>query len=139
MDVIMDTKRMLGDRKAQDATNFKAATDFILQLKQFWPQWEGADPDKLAAAALEFGEIDPGDIMVTKEDNEELSEMKAGMEHLKSLVHPSPPTQDEMAMQATGQAPQPTPAPSNTGAVNPLQAGIPANAGALQGVAQGAL
>lgn len=137
MDVIVDTKRMLGDRKAQDATNFKAATDFILQLKQFWPQWEGADPDKLASAALEFGEIDPEDIMVSKEDNEELAEMKDGIEHLKSLVHPSPPNPNEM--QPTGQAPQQAPAPVNAGAVNPIGQSIPANAGALQGVAQGAL
>jgi len=139
MDVIVDTKRNLGDRKAQDATNFKAATDFILQLKQFWPQWEGADPDKLALAALEFGEINPDDIMVTEKGDEEMQALKAEMEHMKSLVHPSPPNPNEMAMQATGQAPQQAPTSSYPGAINPLGQGLPANAGALGGVAQGSL
>lgn len=135
MDVIVDTKRMLGDRKAQDATNFKAATDFILQLKQFWPQWEGADPDKLARAALDFGEINPDDIMPTEQGDDELKAMRAEMEHMKSLVYPPPPNQNEMAMQPTGQAPQQTPASSYDGAANPVGQGLPANAGALAGVA----
>jgi len=135
MDVIVDTKRMLGDRKAQDATNFRAATDFILQLKQFWPDWEGADPDKLAAAALDFGEINPEDIIPTKKNDEDLQELSAQVDHMKNLVHPSPPSPDEMALQTSGQAPVQAPSSTYPGTPNPVGQGLPANAGALEGVA----
>lgn len=135
MDVIVDTKRMLGDRKAQDATNFRAATDFILQLKQFWPNWEGADPDKLASAALDFGEINPDDIIPTKKNDEDLQELNAQVDNMKNLVHPSPPSPDEMDLQTSGQAPIKAPASTYAGATDPVGQGLPANAGALAGVA----
>ena len=130
MDTIVDTKRMLGDLKAQDATNFKAASDFLLQLKQFFPEWKGLDPDKIAGAALEFGSINPDDILVTETGDQESEDRKAQLEHMKNLVNPPPPD-DAMAQQLMAQG--------NAGAAPPVGGGQPPAQNPLAAAAGGML
>jgi len=130
MDVIIDTKRMLGDRKAQDVQNFKAATDFLLQLKQIAPEYQGVDWDKIVVATLDFAEIDSDDILVTEKGSEDTMRRKKLLEQMKANLYPTTDAQ-QMA--------QPEAAQANAGAANPVGKGSPNPQGALQGVANGTL
>ena len=68
-DVIVDSKRMVKDMKAQRVQDFQSAMSFLMQLKQLG--WQGLDDDKVAAKVLEFGEMLPSDLLKdTQEDSE---------------------------------------------------------------------
>jgi hypothetical protein len=62
-DCIVDSKRMLGDMKAQDVQNWQSAANFIMQLVQLG--YKNIDLDKMVSEALEFAEIDPKTIIKT--------------------------------------------------------------------------
>ena len=91
-DVIVDSKRMLGDMKAQDVQNFKAATDFLLQLMQMG--YANLDLDKVATAVLEFADIDPKTLVKTDEGGSEAKEqLKSMLEEMQNLQNPPPPNE----------------------------------------------
>lgn len=126
-DCIVDSKRMLGDLKSQDAQNFKAATDFLLQILQLEMQVNGktsTDFDKIKAETLEFAGIDPKRILKTDEEGSKvLSEVKSLLERMQQTSQPtSPPANAPMAPAPMAPAPSP-PKPGGQGnAQDPLQA-----------------
>ncbi len=132
MDIIVDTKRMLGDLKAQDAQNHKLVNDFLLSLKQIVPEYQNVDWDKMVQANLDFAEIDSNNILKTEVGDEEDVMRKKQLEYQKSLINPPPPNaQEQMAQSAIPQA--------VTGAASPVGQGQQAPQGPLEGVASGVI
>jgi hypothetical protein len=103
-DCIVDSKRMLGDMKAQDVQNFQAATNFILELIKLG--YKKADLDKIVGATLEFANIDPKMILNTDEESSQvLSKVKDMISKMED--EDSPPT-PPLNVQASPQVPAPT-------------------------------
>lgn len=65
-DVIVDSKRMLGDMKAQDVQNYQAATNFLLEFIQL-TGYDKLDPDKIVQETLKFGNIPEDRMLKTTE------------------------------------------------------------------------
>lgn len=111
MDVIVDTKRMLGDLKAQDVQNFQAATNFLIELKQLG--YNGADWDKIVQATLDFANINSDDVLLNKNMDEKTGQRKRALDIMNSIINPltSTPQQNAPSIVPSG-APAPgTPGP----------------------------
>jgi hypothetical protein len=112
-DVIVDSKRMLGDMKQADVQNFKAAASFLLELMN--AGYENLDLDKIAQAVLEFANIDPKSIVKTDEGgSEKLDELKKMLKQMQSLKD---------TPQQNAQIPTKTAPISNLGAANAATSG----------------
>lgn len=72
-DVVVDSKRMLGDMKAQDVQNFQAATNFILQLLE--TGYDKLDTDKLVQEVLRFANIDDDRILKTDQAQSHMAKL----------------------------------------------------------------
>lgn len=134
-DCIVDSKRMLGDMKNQDAQNFKTATDFLVQLASVLG-YQNLDLDKLAAETLEFASIDPKRVLKTDEEgSEKLTQVKDLLGKLQQMEL----NQQPLSAQPNAQVPQPMAAPANAGATIPQPGGQGTPQNALQATAGGAL
>ena len=123
-DCIVDSKRMLGDQKAQDVANFQAATGFLLQLYQLG--YTKLDFDKLASETLDFGGIDPKRILSTDDEGSEmLNKVKEVLSKMESA----------QSNQSNAPIPQPPPAQANTGTALPRQGGSGSSQNALEATA----
>jgi hypothetical protein len=132
MDVIVDTKRLLGDLKAQDAQNRKLFNDFLFQMKQFNPEYNKINWDSMVEANAEFADIDLDDALIDTPNDEEASMRAKELEYQKSILFPDPNA-------APPQVPQQAPAAPNLGTAPTLGGGQPQPQGALEKVATGAL
>ena len=126
-DCIVDSKRMLGDMKAQDVANFQAATSFLLQVMEIEMQKDGkttTDIDKLKAETLKFAEIDPKTVLNTDESSSDVLTTVKDM--ISQMEQSSSPTQNAQVPTSSIAAPNlGTPSPQSGGAgnaQNPLQA-----------------
>jgi hypothetical protein len=115
-DCIVDSKRMLGDMKAQDVQNWQAATNFLLQLMQ--AGYKNIDMDKLAAGTLEFAGIDAGKMLNTDTGS---SELLTKVKDLITQMQDPAAGQNAQPTQAMPAAPTPMPAAPNP-ASHPLAA-----------------
>lgn len=129
-DVIVDSKRMLGDMKAQSVENVKAANEFIVQLMQLG--YQNADLDKMVTQTLEFANIDTKDILKDAGTNEEESKRKEILKAMQQMNDPTTPLSNAQV------PPQGAPQPS-AGTPQPVGQQQPAPPAALGGVAQGGL
>lgn len=129
-DVIVDSKRMLGDMKAQDVDNFKAATSFILELVKLG--YQNADLDKMVTQTLDFANIDTKDILKDSGISLKDGKRKETLKMMEMVNDPTTPPPIAPLPPETSQ--QPTTA--TTSSVGQQPSGAPE---ALQGVAQGGL
>jgi hypothetical protein len=125
-DCIVDSKRMLGDMKAQDVQNWQAATNFLLQLMTV-AGYKGVDLDKMAAGTLEFAGIDPKTILTSDAGGSDiLAKIKSSIQALQ----PSP---------QSNAVPTPVAPQADAGAANPLGGGQQQPQAALAAAATGGL
>lgn len=109
-DVIVDSKRMIKDMKAQRVQDFQSAMNFLMLLQQ--AGWQGLDNDKVATMVLEFGEIDSKKMLKDAESGSETDLRKNALKQMGQIIHgqaAQPQPQPVMA----GQAQTPNMAPSN--------------------------
>lgn len=135
-DVIVDSKRMLGDMKAQDVQNFQAATNFMLEIMQFEMQQTGkttTDLEKLKAQTLEFAEIDPKDVLNTDSKGSDM------LSKVKDIVSQMQQPQQQSSPQQNVQPSAPVLSLPNAGAASPQSGGTGNAQNALQATATGAL
>ena len=98
-DVIVDSKRMLGDMKAQDTQQFNAVADRLLALIQ--AGWKGIDLDKYAEEIVKFGDISPDRLLIAQDDaSEPLMKAEQAIEQMEQFNNPqlqqegvAPPTE----------------------------------------------
>lgn len=135
-DCIVDSKRMLGDLKAQDVKNFQAATSFLLQVMQLEMQTKGkttTDIEKLKTEILKFAEIDPKTILNTDEESSQmLSTVKDMISQMEKMSQQPTPSQN-------AQVPAPIPAVPNLGAAGSQSGGAGGPQNALEATAAGSL
>ena len=93
-DVLVDSKRMLGDMKAQDVQNVRAAGDFLLQLMQ--AGYQGIDLDKYAEEIIKFAGIDPKRLLVGGEEGSELMMKVEEALNTAKALNPPPTGQPEL-------------------------------------------
>ena len=99
-DVIVDSKRMIKDMKAQRVQDFFTAMNFLMQLRQLG--WQGMDDDKAAQMVLEFGEIAPGKLLNDAEEGSDTDLRKKALEEMSRIMYGQAAPQP----QQPGQAPQ---------------------------------
>ena len=97
-DVVVDSKRMLGDMKAQDVANFQAATGFIIQLMN--GGYDKVDLDKLVGKTLEFANIDSDDIIKTEESGQ-IQQVKDLVDQMRQSLDPTQQPNDVSTISGT--------------------------------------
>lgn len=89
-DVIVDSKRMIKDMKAQRVQDFQSAMNFLMQLRQLG--WSGMDDDKAATMILEFGEIAPNKLLNDAEKGSDTDLRKKALEEMaRTMYGPNAP------------------------------------------------
>lgn len=122
---VPDAKRLLGDMKNQDATNFKTATDFLIQMYQVMG-YSKIDQDKMASETLEFAGIDPKRILTTDTaGSKNLQSVKNALNQMQQYNSQPPQPPHAQLPPASPAQPPSSAAPAQPGgpggAANPLQ------------------
>lgn len=120
-DVIVDSKRMIKDMKAQRVQDFQSAMNFLMQLRL--AGWQGMDDDKVATMVLDFGEINPQKLLKDAEPGSETEKRKEAIKTMEQIMNGQTPAQPAQPVTAQPPMTQPNMAPGNP----------------LQGLAQGTL
>ena len=110
-DVIVDSKRMIKDMKAQRVQDFQSALNVLMLLKQ--AGWQGMDDDKVANMVLEFGEISGSSILKDTEEGSDTDVRKKALEEMQLLMY---------GQAAMPNQPMPTETPAKMATGNPLEA-----------------
>lgn len=94
-DVIVDSKRMIKDMKAQRVQDFQSAMAFLMQLRQLG--WTGMDDNKAATMILEFGEIAPSKLLNDAQEGTESDLRKKALEEMSRVMYGQNAPQPQMA------------------------------------------
>ena len=123
--VIVDSKRMLKDKKAQSAQEFNSMLSILFQLQQLG--WSNLDLEKVATIVLDFGGQSEQNLLKDAVDGSDEADRKKLLEQMSSLINPN--------NNASIQLPQQT----DTGAVAPNVGAQGPNQNSFEQLAAGTL
>ena len=116
-DVLVDSKRMLGDMKAQDAQNYKLLTDYLIQL-QTTGLIKNVDFDEITREFARFAGVNEDRVLRKEEENKTLEMLKESLAALEGSLS-SPTSNAPLPQQPPGTPPAGASSPLGAGAARP--------------------